>query len=382
LKPGPASAAGSGQPTLAGIELLRFVCACAVLLWHYQHFSYIAHQAHDFDPTRQPFYAALSFLYRYGLYGVQVFWCISGFIFFWKYGAAIAARRIGPGRFFLLRWSRLYPLHLATLLLVALLQALYFAGHQYYFVYRDNSLSSFALQLGLASHWLYPLTGFSFNGPIWSVSLEVLAYLCFFALARFAGAGARVTLAALLAAGLAWRYCDWPLLECLLYFYLGGALALGYQAVAGWPPAARRGLHGALAALLALVCAASWLRPVPGTTVLLLATPLVIWLLLHAVRPRGAGVSRWLGGLGNLTYGSYLLHFPLQIGVGLLCGALGVTVPWYSRAFWLGFMAAVLLLAWASHRYFELPMQQALRRRLGAVAVSPAPVSAALPDRR
>lgn len=379
MKPAAAPRAG-GQDTLLGIELLRFVCACAVLLWHYQHFSYDANQAHGFDPLRQPFYGALSFLYRFGLYGVQVFWCISGFIFFWKYGAAIAARRVTPGRFFLLRWSRLYPLHLATLLLVALLQALYFAAHQYYFVYRDNSAGSFLLQLGLASHWLYPLTGFSFNGPIWSVSLEVLAYLCFYVVARHAGAGARPTLGMLLAAGLAWRYCDWPLLECLLYFYLGGALALAYGAVAGWSVAARRRLNLALGALLALVCAAPYLRPVPGTTVLLLATPPVIWLLLQVVRVRHAGLARLLTGLGNLTYGSYLLHFPLQVGIALACGALGRAVPWDSRGLWLGFMGAALLLAWLSHRYVERPLQQVLRRRHGRAGVSPAPVSAALPD--
>jgi peptidoglycan/LPS O-acetylase OafA/YrhL len=361
------TAAAPAGPSLLGIELLRFVCACAVLLWHYQHFAYVAYHAQQFDPLRQPFYGALSFFYRYGLYGVQVFWCISGFIFFWKYGAPVAAHRIGAGRFFLLRFSRLYPLHLATLLLVALLQALYFAAHQYYFVYRDHSLASFALQLGLASHWLYPLTGFSFNGPIWSVSLEVLAYLCFFMLARVAGAGARVTLGALLAAGLAWRYCDWPALECLLYFYLGGALALGYQAVSGWSALARRRLNLGLAALLALVCGAPYLRPVPGTTVLLLATPLAIWLLLQTVHVRHAGLARLLGGLGNLTYGSYLLHFPLQVGIALACGALGRTVPWDAPALWLGFMGGALLLAHLSQRYFERPLQQALRRRYGTV---------------
>lgn len=363
-----AVAAGDAAPAagLPGIELLRFVCAFAVLMWHYQHFSYVANQAHEFDPTRQPFYALLSFFYRYGLYGVQVFWCVSGFIFFWKYGAALARRGVTARRFFLLRFSRLYPLHLATLLLVALLQALYMAGHGHYFVYRDNSAGSFLLQLSLASHWLYPLTGFSFNAPIWSVSLEVLAYALFFAWSRYAGTGWAATLAAALVAGLAWRYADWPLLECLLYFYVGALVALAHAALARWRPAPRRAALGAAAALLALVLAAPWFHPVGGTSVLLAATPLVIGLLV-ALPPPGRA-ARACAALGNLTYASYLLHFPLQVVIALACGVAGAAVPWRSPWLWLFFIGATFALAHLCHRHVEMPAQRWLRRRTGVAA--------------
>ncbi|USX21915.1 acyltransferase [Oxalobacteraceae bacterium OTU3REALA1] len=355
----PAGAAAAA-PALPGIELLRFVCAFAVLMWHYQHFSYVANQAHQFDPAQQPFYPLLSFFYRYGLYGVQVFWCISGFIFFWKYGAVLARRELGAGRFFLLRFSRLYPLHLATLLLVALLQALYAGGHGHYFVYRDNSAGAFLLQLGLASHWFYPLTGFSFNAPIWSVSLEVLAYALFFLWSRHAGTGPLATLAAALAAGLAWRYADWPLLECLLYFYLGALVALAHAVVANWPAPRRNAAVLAAAALLALVLAAPWRYAIASTSTLLLAAPLAIGLAL-ALRPRGPA-ARVLAHLGNLTYASYLLHFPLQLGIALACGALGVAVPWRSPWLWLFFIGATFALAHLCYRGFEMPLQRRLRR--------------------
>ncbi|USX27941.1 acyltransferase [Oxalobacteraceae bacterium OTU3CINTB1] len=356
----PAAGTPAAAASLPGIELLRFVCAFAVLMWHYQHFSYVANQAHQFDPVQQPFYPLLSFFYRYGLYGVQVFWCISGFIFFWKYGAVLARRELGAGRFFVLRFSRLYPLHLATLLLVALLQALYAGGHGHYFVYRDNSVGSFLLQLPLASHWLYPLTGFSFNGPIWSVSLEVLAYAAFFLWSRHAGVGAPATLAAALAAGLAWRYADWPLLECLLYFYLGALVALAYALVAGWSAPRRAAAVLAAAALLVLVLAAPWRYPIaPGST-LLLATPLAIGVAL-ALRPRGPA-GRALASLGNLTYSSYLLHFPLQLGIALGCGAAGVAVPWRSPWLWLFFIGATFALAHLCYRTVEMPLQRRLRR--------------------
>lgn len=350
-------------PALHGVELLRFVCAFAVLMWHYQHFAFVAYQAHDFDPARQPFHALLGFFYRYGLYGVRVFWCISGCIFFWQYGAAIAARGVTAGRFFVLRFSRLYPLHLATLLLVALLQALYFGVHQYYFVYRDNGAASFLLQLPMASNWFDGERAASFNGPIWSVSLELLAYLFFFAWTRLAGAGAAATAAVALAAGLAWQFAGWPVLECLLYFYLGGLVALGHGALQSAPR--RRALMaamGLLATLLALVLAATWRGALGVTAVLLLGTPLVLALLL-ALRPRGEAAARGLETLGNLTYSSYLLHFPLQVGIALACGLIGVAVPWSSPWLWLLFVGATLGLAHLCYRWFEMPAQRWLRGR-------------------
>lgn len=71
----------------------------------------------------QPFYALLKPFSEYGWYGVQAFWSISGFIFFWRYRDSVALGQVGGWRFFVLRFSRLYPLHLATLLPAAFLQA-------------------------------------------------------------------------------------------------------------------------------------------------------------------------------------------------------------------------------------------------------------------
>jgi peptidoglycan/LPS O-acetylase OafA/YrhL len=104
-----------------GLELLRFVAALAVIVWHYSGFSYVADSPVNLFKNRLPFYGLLQPLYETGEYAVWALWCISGFIFFWKYRDAIADRSIGCGRFFVFRLSRLYPLHLVTLALVAIL---------------------------------------------------------------------------------------------------------------------------------------------------------------------------------------------------------------------------------------------------------------------
>ena len=84
---------------LIGLEIIRFISAIAVLIWHYQHFAYVADKPENFLIESQPFYNIFSFFYLHGYYGVEVFWCISGFIFFWKYKDVIENKVIGPKLF-------------------------------------------------------------------------------------------------------------------------------------------------------------------------------------------------------------------------------------------------------------------------------------------
>ena len=130
------------ESKMLGLELVRFTCALSVLIWHYQHF-YQAAGSPAYDRDAQPLHGLLSLFYDYGLFGVQIFWAISGFIFFWKYAEPIATGAIGGGRFFWLRLSRLYPLHFVTLLIVAGLQPIYGALTGGPLVYQHNDAMNF-----------------------------------------------------------------------------------------------------------------------------------------------------------------------------------------------------------------------------------------------
>ena len=87
--------------------------------------------------------------------------------------------RSTAGNIFVLRFSRLYPLHIATLLFVAALQPLYFNLTGYFFGYQNNDLTNLVLQLLMASNATVQ-NALSFNRPIWSISVEVLVYFFFF----------------------------------------------------------------------------------------------------------------------------------------------------------------------------------------------------------
>jgi len=107
-----------------------------------------------------------------GLSGVSFFFVLSGFILTYVY-----ARRdqIRKRDFYLRRFARIWPLHLATLLIV-----LFFVlGTEKQFD-KPGGWLQFFTNLFLVQSWV-PETSwvFSINGPAWSLSVEAFFYLAF-----------------------------------------------------------------------------------------------------------------------------------------------------------------------------------------------------------
>ncbi len=68
-----------------GIELLRLLTSLSVLLYHYRLFfsPYNLYSSYNFSEEKVnfPFYSLLEIFYINGIYGVHVFYTISGFVF-------------------------------------------------------------------------------------------------------------------------------------------------------------------------------------------------------------------------------------------------------------------------------------------------------------
>jgi len=347
---------------LLGLEALRFVTAFAILVFHYRHFAFVADKPVDLVAERLPLYGLLKPFHDSGAFGVWVFWCISGFIFFWKYRDSIAEHSIGGWKFFTFRFSRLYPLHLVTLLIVALLQTLYFDLRGYFFVYQNNDLSHFLMQLFMASDWSI-VRGDSFNGPIWSVSVEVLVYFLFFLMLRATRSwllNVAIVVACLSAPSL---NASGQVTNCLALFYVGGLAAMARQAA----DASRFGRSIKAGAWFAVVV----IMPIVVYTLrdqldrfdlplFVGITPILLFCLSREIRlPRvmqGAIVAA-----GNMTYSSYLLHFPIQLVIVLCFAAAGRPVPVYSGALFAVYLLTTLLLSYFTFRFFEAPAQRLIR---------------------
>lgn len=342
------------------LDLLRFLACMGIVIWHYQHFFYVRPGVlpDGFAPSCQPFYGLLAPLYTNGYLGVRLFWSLSGFVFFALFAKRIADGRLGAGSFAMDRFSRLYPLHFATLLAVLVLARSLKHVTGDFGIYPHNDLYHFVTNLFFVPYIL-PHAGRSFNNPVWSVSVELVAYVVFFLCARFFRLNLFKTLC--LAAAFSWlKPYPAPLPyaavvnQCLFFFFLGGSVYLlvrtcsnhvRYEVVYGVL------LAGLLAAALATRMMSVWTFWI----VLLFSFP-------ASVPPRLASLFT---GLGNLTYSVYMIHVPVQLAILLAVKMSGVREMASlagTRTFFCLYLLGLLALSSAVYRFFELPAKKILRR--------------------
>ena len=350
---------------LLGLEIIRFLSAMAVLVFHYGHFAQVGVVGHpELIKENAPFYGFLSLFYNYGGYAVQIFWSLSGFIFFWKYKEAIQNNVISVKQFFVNRFSRLYPLHLLTLLCVAMLQYVYFKGHHSYFVYSNNSFLAFILHFFFASAWgMSP--GQSFNGPIWSVSIEVMVYTLFFVTTRFFKKNLhRGIILAGFVLLLKLAHLKTHLVLCLAYFYLGGITAEIQKKIetSSYKTVFNLGIIIGLLVLGSLyIFFALYSFFVFKTLAIMTMSSILIYFVSRPFRCHPA-LEKAIEVAGNMTYSSYLIHFPLQLGVVVMSSQFKWTIPVYSPTFFLAYLG--ISLAIPVYRGIEWPLQKWIRKKL------------------
>jgi len=344
-------------PRLWGLEILRFSSAFAILVLHYPGLCLSPFPELEGRPlVMAPWLEDLLQPFRFGPWAVQVFWILSGYIFYHQY-----ARRVGDGEvswrtFFVHRFSRLYPLHLVTLLSVVLLQFLYAAGGLAG-PFKYNNPQNFLLHLGFASNWWEFER--SFNRPVWSVSVEVLVYGLFYLVVRRFSRSAWPPILLLVPCLWLNQHKSWEggVVECALFFFAGG-LAWGVQEKV--PSRLRLALATSLLLAVSVCWLAGWMHA-PKTLLLLGVTPAIVALAHLPDWPRPAKI--W-NQLGHLTYSSYLWHFPFSLLVVYLVRKFGLDpgTLLLSETFIL-FLGSVLILSWFSYRWLEEPSQRWIRSR-------------------
>lgn len=360
---------------LEALTGLRFFAALAVLL-------------HHLGPARDAGVLTRTALSS-GYCGVTIFFVLSGFVLGHNYFDRFAAglRRGDLWSFAVARFARIYPLYL-LLLVWSSLPRLFVPG-------RDDS--AWWLHLAGLQAWSPDVeVALGYNGPAWSISVELFLYAAFPLLVPLLAPVARrprgalaglVVVTALLAAVTAWFVATgrgalpsadpgsahrWlyrtPALR-LGDFALGilcARLALGLR-----PPGApeRPGLARwattiALAVMAAVSCVPSHVLSAPSFD-LSYAAPTAALLVGLAVAP-ASRLSRWLAAptlvlLGEASYALYLSQF---LVVDALLGR------WVSASTWTWLLAQATAVVVASslaiglHVAIERPARRWLRARL------------------
>ena len=368
------------------LDVLRGLAALSVVFWHWQHFFFFGTKPGAFDVARLPFSEWVFVLYTKGWLAVDLFFSLSGFVFYWLYSKRVSEGAISPSKFALLRFSRLYPLHFVTLFIVAVSQLWLIKVSRSYFVYPNNDGNHFMLNLIFASSWGFE-RGYSFNGPIWSVSVEVLLYALFFSCSRLFPVRAIVlALISIFGFYIVQKYYQ-PIGRGIGSFFLGGCVFLVYKAIVTSHRAA------ALTKWLAILMISAWvativiaqqgvdlsIRGVPflwrfdayfqwivhkilSAWPVFVLFPLTILSLALIETHRGT-LGRRVSFIGDISNSSYLLHFPLQLLFIVVLTRFAVNnsvyySPWFMLLFFTVLIAACLI----SFRYFEMPAQKYLRQ--------------------
>lgn len=344
---------------LCNIDFLRGIAALIILFWHYQHFYFPQAGVNAVVTAEQPLFGLFAWFYLHGAWAVQFFWILSGFVFFHVYAGR---RDVSLRNFFGQRFSRLYPLHVVTLCLVAALQFISWQCFGQFQIYPLNDLWHFVLNLFMASHWGLQ-SGWSFNAPIWSISVELLVYAMFFGFLKTVGVRPLTSVLWLAWSLLFYKNAPGPIFECATLFALGGVVNQVHAQLV------RHGaIHLSMSGAAVLLLLAGGLIESEAIT---LATglhwgvfPALIW-LAAALDLKGLSTGRLGVEMGTITYSSYLLHVPLQILlIMVLDGLVGSRHVVASPVFLIAYLIAVIGLARLAYRFIEHPLKLSCRQLL------------------
>lgn len=348
------------------LDSWRGLCALWVALYHFRVFSHINE----------------TWLTRHGFIAVDFFFALSGFVIAHAYGEQLGglAERV---RFFIRRFGRLYPLHIATLLVVLALETLRWVGGQQigHAIGRpafdgETSLPALAANLALV-HGVGLFRDFTWNIPSWSISVELTVCLIF-------------------AITSIWRR---PLMTAAV-------LACGASALLFWMAryhpieghtALTRGVCGFFMGVLAQRLHAVWRaggRTMPGwvelTSPLLVWAAMVLWdlkfwpgsavmfaALVFIFAFEAGPLSRlmkapFLMKWGEWSYSIYLIHYPMILflfgaaaaygaatGTELLVQGKGISLtfgsPWVGDLATVVFLALLIGIASLTYRWIESP---------------------------
>jgi len=371
------------------LDALRGLAALTVVIVHWANFdgypSLVGH------PAPRPFNSLLEPIYKNGWRAVDLFFCLSGFIFFWLYSQKILSRQTSAREFIILRLSRLYPLHLATLLLVAV--GLPVMSRLFGTRCVNYDVTHFVSQLFFTSGW-WGISQVSFNGPVWSVSVEIILYAMFFLVCRIDC----IRWWHLVAYTLIGEFWVIHHGHCLLIargvlsFFIGGLSFWGFLFLY------RKKVSASDCKILGAATLVLWLL-IPleaennylysvyqtffghdqmkfadfiGRVILrfskgsyeLVLFPLTLITLASWETWRGT-LGRRVAMLGDLSYSTYLLHFPLQILFMIVIYSLGISASFFSSPWALPLFFAVLLpISFCSYHFLERPAQSFLRSQL------------------
>lgn len=369
------------------LDFMRGIAALAVVFWHWQHL-YPDFGTPEFDRTAQPFYSVLFPLYESGWMAVELFFALSGFVFFWLYRESIQNNKISSLKFFILRFSRLYPLHFITLIVMAIGQCVRSWMGLHPFVYDANNFANFIANILFVQAWS-PRAVESFNGPTWSISIEVLLYIFFYIATKFSKDTRLHHFILPAIAGVVLMQVHRTLGRGVSEFFMGGLAwyvwrQLGQHknqdkisifclvlTLSVWGTAVVEAKYQIFAHLISIasIKIGHGFPSVERAGIALSFMFRLFWLpftvFSFAMFERKYPVS-WFANtswIGDLTYAIYLIHVPLQLAIATIISHDYKIFMSNQKEMLVFYIVSLLFIGMLSYRYVEMPLQKWIRTR-------------------
>jgi peptidoglycan/LPS O-acetylase OafA/YrhL len=352
------------------LDILRGIAALSIVLWHWQHFFMLdsfeetLRKGTLIDRTQYPLYNYLRPFYGQGWRAVELFFTLSGFIFFWLYSEKINAGLVNVNKYLLLRISRLYPLHILTFLIVFAGQLWIKNLEGHYFIYTDYSFITAVKNLTLTYTWFS--SSFSFNGPSWSVSVEMFLYLIFFLLCYLK---LNKWWYALLLICVGYYLKSTSLNQIgsgIMSFFIGGIVYYIFDFAINKLNKRFLSLLAILTFTIIVIGSIVWKYllhyQLPENFFEFFIFPAIVLSMALLESSLGPGIGKKISFIGDLSYSSYLIHFPLQLFFLITCHILNYQRDiFYEPITLLLFYVILIFLSFVSFHYYEKPVQNLLR---------------------
>lgn len=351
------------------LDSLRGLSAIGVVFfWHYQHFIFPNARI----ITNYPFSSIFPWFYAYGWILVDLFFVLSGFVLCHTYKEKIKNNLINFKQYILNRLSRLYPLTILTTLIVLIIQKIRVEHGLEYFIYPFNDsfhfVTNFLLLQGIVSK------DWSFNGPSWTVSIEMLLYILFFFSTKFIYKNRYVFYIGMILLGFFLQifpdvFVRFSFISRGLIGFFVGCFAYEIYNYTINVNTKKILLTNILKIFCLIITIFTIVQTffIPTTSYVMTTLfvtgffPAIILLSLNSKIIHLIFDRKIFHCLGTLSFSIYMIHFPLQLLIVTINSIYNLHINFESYYFFLSFFAITVLASYFVYNFYEQKIQSRLR---------------------